>query len=90
MEFLKVPPGIYKSPISRLFSPRFRSTTEIKIQIYYAEHQLLVLVKNDLSSIKEEISFPGFFIILFFATCLSSTDAGLLIFFTGDRLLNIA
>ena len=39
--------------------------------------------KNDLSSIGEEIFSPGFFIILFFATCLSSADAGLLNFLSG-------
>jgi hypothetical protein len=54
-----------------------------------AEHQLfvfLVLVgqsRTIFHPLRKKFSFPGFFIILFFATCLSSADAGLFNFLLG-------
>ena len=52
-----------------------------------AEHQLLVFLVGQPRTIfrplRKKFSFPGFFIILFFATCLSSADAGLLNFLLG-------
>ena len=49
MEFLQVPPGIYKSPIPRQFFTRFRSTTEINLNktficshIYYDVNVLYI------------------------------------------------
>ena len=52
-----------------------------------AEHQLLVFLVGQPRTIfrplRKKFSFPGFLIILFFATCLSSADAGLFNFLLG-------
>jgi hypothetical protein len=52
-----------------------------------AEHQLLVFLigqpRTIFCPLRKKFSFPGFFIILFFATCLSSADAGLSNFLLG-------
>jgi hypothetical protein len=52
-----------------------------------AEHQLLVFLvgqpRTTFRPLRKKFSFPGFFIILFFATCLSSADAGLFNFLLG-------
>jgi hypothetical protein len=46
-----------------------------------AEHQLLVFLVGQprmiFRPLMKKFSFPEFFIILFFVTCLSSADAGL-------------
>ena len=54
-----------------------------------AEHQLLVFLvhvgqpRTIFRPLRKKFSFPGFLIILFFATCLSSADAGLFNFLLG-------
>jgi hypothetical protein len=54
-----------------------------------AEHQLLVFLVGQprmiFRPLMKKFSFPEFFIILFFVTCLSSADAGLFNFLPTQR-----
>ena len=64
-----------------------KHSVDLMISAPVAEHQLLVFLVGQPRTIfrplRKKFSFPGFFIILFFATCLSSADAGLFIFLLG-------
>ena len=64
-----------------------KHSVDLMISAPVAEHQLLVFLigqpRTIFRPLRKKFSFPGFFIILFFATCLSSADAGLLNFLLG-------
>ena len=64
-----------------------KHSVDFMISAPVAEHQLLVFLVGQPRTIfrplRKKFSFLGFLIILFFATCLSSADAGLLNFLLG-------